>query len=326
MASTLTTTAAALEAVAMRVTQLNPDGSISSGNAYYVTNAFTKISPSPNLESGDDIAVKNAAGDLCITYKHGDMTKRLDVEIDLCAPDEVLEQFLAGGTLLVDNAVALLAPSAVSAVVSASGGVLPAGGVQYEVTTLGRYGETTPSSAASITATGAASSAVVTWTAPVSGTIVAYKIYRKVGSSYAWVGQVPAGTLTFTDVGSAPLGGGPPASNGSAGIGTVGYAAPDINIVGAPNGVGLEVWTKAIVNGNALGFRRWVYPWVRNLVRDNYTLDNNPVDNIFKGEGYPNPLFGSGPVGDWPLTSSKLFQRALETSFPASTNGPVLIP
>jgi len=254
------------------------------------------------------------------------MTKRLDMEIDLCAPDEVLEQFLAGGTLLVDNSVALLAPSAVSATLVTAGGALPAGPIAYQVTTLGRYGETTPGTAFNVTATGATSVATVTWTAPVTGTVVAYKIYRKIGSNYAWVGQVPAGTLSFADIGASPLGGGPPTVNGSAGPGTVGYAAPDVNIVGAPNGVGLEVWTKAIVNGNSIGYRRWLYPWVRNLVRDNYTLDNNPVDNIFKGEGYPNPNFGSGPVNDWPLTSSKLFQRALETSFPASTNGPVLIP
>jgi hypothetical protein len=326
MATLLSTQSAALEAVAMRVTQLNPDGTISSGNAYYVTNAFTKVSPSPNIESGDDIITKNAAGDVCVAYKHADVITRYDMEIDLCAPDEVLEQFLAGGQLLVDNAAALLAPSAVSGAVVSAGGTLPSGAIQYVVTTLGRYGETTPSTAASVTATGTASMVNVSWTAPVSGTIVAYRVYRKVGTSYAQVGQVQAGTTTFADIGSAPLGGGPPSSNGSAGIGTVGYAAPDIFVAGAPNGVSLEVWTKAIVNGNAIGYRRWVYGWVRNLYRDQYSLDNNPVDNIFKGEAYPNPSFGSGPVGDWPLVSSKIFQRALESTFPASTNGPVLIP
>jgi hypothetical protein len=326
----LSTSSAALEAVAMRVTQLNPDGSISSGNQYYVTNSFTKIAPSPQIESGDDIVLKNAAGDICVAYKHGDMTTRLNMEIDLCSPDEILEQFLAGGQLLTDISAALVAPSAVSATVSASGGALAAGAYQWGVTTVGRYGETVISTlSTSVTATGAVSSAVVTWTAPASGTVVGYNIYRKSGATPGvLVGSVKAGTTTFTDIGSAPIGGGSPASNSTAGPGTVGYAAPDVYIVGAPNGVSLEVWTKNIVNGNPNGFRRWVYPWVRNLIRDAYTLDNNPVDNIFKGEGYPNPNFGTGPVGDWPagFGGNKVFLRALESTPPAATNGPVTIP
>jgi hypothetical protein len=324
----LTTQSAALEAVAMRVTQLNPDGSWSSGNGLYVTNAFTKVSPSPQMETGDDITTKNAAGDLCVMYKHGDMTKRYDFEIDLCAPDENLEQFLAGGTVLTDTSAALVAPTGATGTPSGTGGTLVSGSYQYQVTTVGRYGETTPGTAVTAAVTGSGTGSVtVTWTA-VTGTVVGYNIYRKIpgAATYAQVGAVPKATLSFVDVGGAPIAGAPPSVNTTSGPGAVGYAVPSLGIVGAPNGVSVEVWTRNIVNGNAFGYRRWLYPWVRNLIRDNYNLDNNPVDNVFKGEAYGNPNWGSGPVGDWPLASSQVCQRALEMTFPAATNGPTVVP
>lgn len=323
--------AASLEAVAMRATALNPDGSISSGNLLYTTSAFTKVTMTPQMETGDDLVTKNAAGDICVAYKHGDMVKYYQIEVDLCAPDEYLEQMLAGGVLLTDSSPAILPPTTVTAAMANTGGTLN-GSVQYGVTAVGRYGETTISTlSTAVSATGSTGAATVTWTAPTAGTVTAYRVYRVSGSRMALVGQVAAGTTSFLDVGAAPLGGAAPAVNQTAGPGVVGVAAPAMNVVGNPNGVSLEVWTKAIVNGNPAtgyggGYRRWVLPWVRNLIRDATTLDSAITVSAFKGEGYGNPSWGAGPVGDWPFGSQQVVQRAREATFPPAMSGPSYVP
>lgn len=311
--------------VAMRLTALNADGSFSPGNNLYVSDQLMQLVCTPNVQSGDDLTQLNAAGDLCGVFHHGDMIKRYDLTLSICAPDPELEQMLVGGQVLTDNAVALTAPTAPTATPSASGGTLASGtDYSYKVSAVGRYGETTATAQASpSTVTGATGSVALSWAA-VTGA-VGYRIYgRHTGQSFliAQVGTV----LTYTDTGTAFIGQGPPTANGSAGPGTVGMAAPALRKVGNPNGDSLEVWARAIIGGNPASsgggpFLRWVLPWTKNWRNDARTFDNTIFTNQFVGEATENINWGSGPRADWPLTSTQVMQRARESSFPTPSIG-----
>jgi hypothetical protein len=309
----------------MRLTQLNADGTWSPGNALYVTNTMTQAVFTPNVTTGDDLEQKNAQGDLCGTYKHPDMIKRYDVTLGLCAPDEELEQMLAGGTLLTDTSVALTAPTAPTGTAQTTGGTLAAGSYKYAVSALGRYGETIATPIASaVTVTGSTGSVGLTWAA-VTGA-VGYKVYGRSSTGALYLLATITSGLTYTDTGLAYTGGPAPSVNTTAGPGTVGYAAPNLRVGGNPNGVSMEIWTLASVNGNPATtgggpYRRWVWPWTRNFRQDARTIDSSIMANQFLGEAYENTQWGTGPKADWPLLSTQVFQRARESRFPNPSVG-----
>src|SRR4051794_33523894 len=93
--------AASVQGAVLRVTRLNADGTLATGaSACYVTEAFMRVSFTPEYESGDEVAEKNAQGAVCIAYKAPDTLKNVSIEVAICEPDPELTQLLAGGTLL----------------------------------------------------------------------------------------------------------------------------------------------------------------------------------------------------------------------------------
>lgn len=94
--------AASVQGVCLRLTRLNPDGTPvqAAEGAVYVTKAFMRVSFTPEYEEGDEVTEKNAAGEVCITYKAPDTLKRATMELAICEPDPEVTELLTGGVLL----------------------------------------------------------------------------------------------------------------------------------------------------------------------------------------------------------------------------------
>ena len=94
--------AASVFAVATRVSVLDQYGYPAVGAATYATDQVLKATFTPVMETGVDLVQQNAAGDIIWHFKHGDMPKYWDVELDFATPDPTLESIICGGTLLTD--------------------------------------------------------------------------------------------------------------------------------------------------------------------------------------------------------------------------------
>jgi hypothetical protein len=94
--------AASVRGVALRATRLGVDGAPVVGTEadVYLSSGFIRFSFTPTYAEGDEIEVKNAAGNVCVYYKLPDTLRNITVNLELCDPDPVLTQMLVGGTVL----------------------------------------------------------------------------------------------------------------------------------------------------------------------------------------------------------------------------------
>jgi hypothetical protein len=93
--------AASIAGVAIRVTRLDANGNLLGGEFdSFTTNAFIRVSFTPEYEEGDEITEKAADGTVCVSYKAPDTLKRVNMEIAVCNPDPELSNLMSGGLLL----------------------------------------------------------------------------------------------------------------------------------------------------------------------------------------------------------------------------------
>lgn len=133
---------AAVFAVATRITLLNETGAPEANAQSYTTENLVEATFAPANESGDDISHKNAAGNLAVWARHGDMPKYYDVTLELAIPDPNLEALLCGGIQYEDASVAIGAEQAPTLVQVATGGTLGAATYGYRTSWFNQYGET----------------------------------------------------------------------------------------------------------------------------------------------------------------------------------------
>lgn len=96
--------AASIQGVSIRVTRLDAAGTLlNQAGDSYVTNAFMRVSFTPEYEEGDEITEKNASGAVAVTYKSPDTLKRISMEVAITEPDPELSQLMSGGLLLRKN-------------------------------------------------------------------------------------------------------------------------------------------------------------------------------------------------------------------------------
>lgn len=91
------------------------------------------------------------------------------------------------------------------------------------------------------------------------------------------------------------------------------------------NGISIELWTHAIVNGaidNAAGqgFMRWVFPRCF-LRKGNRQADINRMASVYSGYAVENPAWGSGPMADWTWDSSRVAQWTFANTAPTPALG-----
>jgi hypothetical protein len=118
MAGYVQDNAASVRGVALRVTRLGADGAPLAGGANacdsYMTGGFITASFTPSYSEGDEIEVKNAAGEVCVYFKMPDTLKNVGMNLELCDPDPVLTQMLVGGDVLEAAYNSSLAPPGMS--------------------------------------------------------------------------------------------------------------------------------------------------------------------------------------------------------------------
>lgn len=78
---------------------------------------------------------------------------------------------------------------------------------------------------------------------------------------------------------------------------TVGYSAPKIGVDATPNGVAIEVWSKAIQGGKQAGengFFHWIFPYTQMHQSGDRVIENGLLATNFEGWGVGNAAFSDG--------------------------------
>ena len=109
--------AASVRGVALRATRLGVDGAPMAGTLCdsYITGGFINFTFTPVSSTGDEIEVKNAAGEVCVYFKMPDTMKNVTVKLEICDPDPVLTELLVGGEVLTAAFGTPLAPPGMTA-------------------------------------------------------------------------------------------------------------------------------------------------------------------------------------------------------------------
>lgn len=89
----------------------------------------------------------------------------------------------------------------------------------------------------------------------------------------------------------------------------IGYAAEGPGTA-HKNGIALEMWVKTADTAGRCGpagtkppYVRYVFPFLKLRPNGPGNFANEVKTQTFVGWGAPNPSFGEGPYGDWPLTT-----------------------
>lgn len=95
-------------ALGLRVVRLGASGApiVGEGNAY-VTDNLVKLGFTLEMRNGPEVEKLNGLGRACLYYQAPPSVKKLTVDsLEVCYPDPELDEFLAGGDVLVDGAAA----------------------------------------------------------------------------------------------------------------------------------------------------------------------------------------------------------------------------
>jgi hypothetical protein len=199
--------AASISGSVIRVTRLEANGNLATGaSASYIAKSVISLSMTPEYEDGDEFVQKNAAGEVCVTFKSPDTLKRVALEIAICNPDPEFTEIISGGSLLTTG------------------------------------------------------------------------------------GQ------------------------------SVGWAAPLVGTDALPNGVAIEIWSKAVVDGRQAGtnpYWHWVFPYAVLRQGGDRTIENDILATSFEGWSLGNAGFGDGPAAPvWPFMSDRAYAYARTASIP----------
>jgi hypothetical protein len=105
-------------------------------------------------------------------------------------------------------------------------------------------------------------------------------------------------------------------------IEALGWASAKVGEDPSGNGVAVEVWSRAIVDGKPAAenpFFHWVFPYVKTRLSGDRVIENGLLANTYEGFGVGNLLFDDGPdpTGEtrwrWPEVTDRpyMYARAL---------------
>lgn len=109
----------------------------------------------------------------------------------------------------------------------------------------------------------------------------------------------------------------------SSGGQSVGYKAPLVGVDATPNGVAIEVWSIANVNGRQAAtnpYWHWVFPYTQMHQAGERAIQNDLLATSFEGWGVGNTGFGDGPAAPlWPFAADAPVAYARTTTIPVGT-------
>lgn len=315
MAGEIYNGAGSIHAVLARLTKLNSDGSPATGadNVLW-SDSLVKLALGLNLNEPDATKQVNGAGLTCMVFQPPKTIDSLNVDsFAWCTPDPLIAEFLAGGDIISDasHEVQTLSTSG-----TATGGsfTLTHGGH-----TTGAIAWNTTAAAAQTAINAALGSGAVKVTGgpfPATPLIVTFRGQTNVAAfthadSLTGTGS-PAVSVATTAEGAA-----------TGGTNAIGYAAPGVGTAPKPNGVAVELWSRAIAGGSQVGFMHWLFPRLALVLgSDGFEFNaTDPLTPTYTGSGAENSNFGAGADASWTYISNRVFQWVLEDDLPSYTNG-----
>lgn len=104
---------------------------------------------------------------------------------------------------------------------------------------------------------------------------------------------------------------------------TVGWLAPEVGVDPNPNGVAIEVWSKATLNGKPAPtdpYYHWLIPYAVMRLSGEQVIQNDLLETTFEGWGVGNAAFGDGPAAPlWPWQSDRAYGYTRTSSVPSTT-------
>jgi hypothetical protein len=137
--------------------------------------------------------------------------------------------------------------------------------------------------------------------------------------------------------GGVLLAGGTPAE-------ALGWASAKVGEDPSGDGVAVEVWSRAIVEGKPAAdypYYHWVFPYVKTRLSGDRVIENGLLANTYEGFGLGNDAFGAGPAatGDtawrWPDVTDRPYMYGRTADAPVdadrglanwSSGAPVAVP
>jgi hypothetical protein len=113
----------------------------------------------------------------------------------------------------------------------------------------------------------------------------------------------------------------------------LGWASAEVGEDPSGDGVAVEVWSRAIVDGkpaNPNPYFHWVFPYVKTRLGGDRVIENGLLANTYEGFGVGNLEFGSGPDGTtadpntawrWPEVTNRPYMYARSAGFPDVDRG-----
>jgi len=307
--------AGSLFARTLRVTKLAAGGTpLVGANNAYVTSSLVTIGVGLAFTENEAVEQKNGRGQTCVYFKPKDtVLGGVISEFTVCKPDPALTEFLIGGNVLLTGGTNEVQTVTISGV--------PTGGTF----TLNYDGQVSAAiaynaSAATVQAALIALSNLAPGDVTVTGTAGGPWTVT-FGGGRAGI-NVP--TITAVSTGLTPAGATATIATTTQGAGGVvrGYSAPEVNTDPTPNGVGLEVWTNAMVDNAvdpALPYWQWVLGTASLRMPEGVVLGaENAATPTFEGTIAQNLNFGAGPVRDIVFPTSRVYQYLQVATEPAA--------
>lgn len=106
-----------------------------------------------------------------------------------------------------------------------------------------------------------------------------------------------------------------------------GFQAPPVGANPNPNGVSIEFWTRAVLNGAFVGYFWWAVPNATVRPDDTWVANGeDPMLPSLVGTCVQNPNWGDGPGNDWVWPSDRVWQFNQVTELPVTLAPPRFVP
>ena len=107
---------------------------------------------------------------------------------------------------------------------------------------------------------------------------------------------------------------------------SVGWSSPSTGDDPAGNGVAIETWSYAIIDGKkaaSLPYFHWVFPYARLRISGDRVIENGMLATTFEGYGLGNPEFGLGLDERWefPVAAERPYSYARTGWAPTGRKG-----
>jgi hypothetical protein len=107
---------------------------------------------------------------------------------------------------------------------------------------------------------------------------------------------------------------------------SIGWSSPSTGDDPAGNGVAIETWSHAIIDGkkaSTLPYFHWVFPYAKLRLSGDRVIENGLLANTFEGYGLGNATFGSGLDERWefPTAAERPYSYARSSWAPTGRKG-----